>query len=130
MRQTCGARARRMRGGSRLNFLIVVTILAVGGYVGYQLVPVYYHATMLQSYMQDMVNNAALAGKTPAWVEQQLRGQADYYSTPADARIEATTNANRIEAHVSFTRPIPLFVTTYQYTFDYKARSATLTTGG
>jgi hypothetical protein len=119
-----------MRGGSRLNFLIILTILVVGGYVGYQLVPVYYRATMLQSYMQDMVNNAALAGKKPTWVEQQLHGQADYYGVPADAHIEATTRADRIEAHVSFTRPIPLIVTTYQYTFDYTAKSATLTTGG
>ena len=130
MRHRCEKRARRMRGGSRLNFLIVLTILVVGGYVGYQLVPVYYRATLLQSYMQDTVNNAAMAGKTSVWVEQQLRAQADYYGVPPDALIETSTPNNRIAAHVSFVRPIPLLVTTYQYTFDYTAKSATLTTGG
>ena len=119
-----------MRGGTRLNFLIVLTILVVGGYIGYQFVPVYYRATLLQSYMQDTVNNAALAGKSSAWVEQQLRAQADYYGVPPDALIETSMPNNRIEAHVSFVRPIPLLVTTYQYTFDYTAKSATLATGG
>jgi hypothetical protein len=35
MRQTCGAggRARRVRGGARLNFLIVMTILVAVGYI-------------------------------------------------------------------------------------------------
>jgi hypothetical protein len=132
MRQTCraGERARRVRGGARANFLIVMAILIVGGYCAYQFVPVYYHASLLQTFMQDTVNKAAVTNKPPAWVEQQLRASADYYGLPPDALIESTTRSDRLEAHVMYVIPLPLVVTTYQYKFDYTVKSATTLTGG
>src|SRR5207248_800192 len=101
------------------NFLFVLAILIVVGFVGYQLVPVYYRAMQLQTYMQDTVTKAAMINKPPAWVEQQLRAQADYYGVPPDALIEVSTRSDRLEAHISFVIPVSLFVTTYQYKFDY-----------
>jgi hypothetical protein len=132
MRQTCGAdeRVRRMRGGSRLNFLLTMAILIVGGYCAYQFVPVYYTASQLETFMQDTVNKAAVTNKTPAWVEQQLRANAEYYSLPPDALIESNVRSDRLEAHIMYVLPIPLFVTTYQYKFDYTAKSSTTMTGG
>ena len=132
MRQTCrgGERGRRVRGGARLNFLIIVAVLIIVGYAAYQFVPVYYRASMLQTFMQDTVNKAALINKPPAWIEQQLRTSADYYGLPPDALVEATMRSDRLEAHVMYVIPIPLFVTTYQYKFDYTVKSATTLTGG
>ena len=131
MRQTCGAAAaRRERGGARLNFLLVLIALAVVGYVGYQFVPLLYGASQYKTFMQDTVNNAAISDKPPAWVEQQLRANAELYGVPADALFETSERNNRIEARVMFTRPVPLIVTTYQYKFDNTAKSATLTAGG
>jgi hypothetical protein len=129
MRQSCEARVRA-RGGARLNFLIVMTILVVGGFVGFQTVPAFYRAGLLRTYMQDTVNNAAYLSKTPAWVEQQLRANGDDYDMPRDALIEAGERDGRMQAHVQFTRPIPLIVTTYQYKFDHTVKSSALTSGG
>ncbi len=119
-----------MRGGARLNFLIVMVLLITVGFLGYQLVPVYYRASLFQSFMQDTVSNAAMLSKPPTWVEQQLRGSAEDYGVPRDAVIEVTPRAGRMEARVAYTRPIPLVVTTYQYKFDYTAKSAALLSGG
>jgi hypothetical protein len=133
MDQSCGRRARAQRrasGGTRLNFLLVLAILIVGGYVGAQLVPVYYRGTLLQTFMQDTVNLAAVASKPPGWVEQQLRAGADDYALPPDALIETTTRDARTQLHVKFSRNIPLIVTIYHYEFDHTVRSATIGNGG
>ena len=130
MRQTVefSAAKRRMQGGSRLNFLIVMAILIAAAYVGYQFVPVLYRATLLESFMQDTVNNAAVANKGTAWVDQQIRGNAEDYGLPKDALIETRQDNGRMETHVKFTRTIPLVVTTYEYKFDRTVRSSTIST--
>ncbi|HEX8177924.1 MAG TPA: hypothetical protein VF525_00130 [Pyrinomonadaceae bacterium] len=130
MGQTCRTRARQARGGARLNFLIFMAIIIVGGYVGYQLVPVFYRASLLQTYMQDTVNNAAVLSKSPGWVEQQIRANGDDYGLPKDAQIETTNIAGHVETRVQFTRTIPLIVTTYNYKFDHTAKSAGFISGG
>ena len=130
MWQSCGLRAGHMRGGARLNFLIVMVILIASGYIGYQTVPVFYRASLLESYMQDTVNNAAYTNKSPAWVEQQIRANADDYGLPRDTQIVTGTRDGRMEAHVQFTRSIPLIVTTYQYKFDQTVKSTALVSGG
>lgn len=130
MKQTCGTGARPERGGSRLNFLITMTILIIGGYVGYQLVPVFYRGQLLESYMQDTVNNAAIASKSTNWIEQQIRANADDYGLPKDALIETRQADGRLETHVKFSREIPLIVTTYDYKFDHTVKSSTILNGG
>ncbi len=133
MSQSCGPRPRaqqQVRGAAQLNFLIVLAILAVAGYVGAQLVPVYYRATLLQTFMQDTVNLAAAASKPSGWVEQQVRAGTDDYGLPPDTLIETTTRDGRIQLHVKFFRNIPLAITTYHYEFDQTVKSATLMNGG
>jgi hypothetical protein len=129
MRQACGAHARA-RGGARLNFVIVLAVLCIAGYIGYQFVPLMYRATLFETFMQDTVNTAAITNKQPAWVEQQLRANLDDYGLPTDAQIETSTSEGRLSARVQFTVPLSLLVTTYQYKFDHAAKSNTLTAGG
>ncbi len=133
MGQSCGTRARAQRhahGGARLNFLVVLATLIALSYVGYQLVPVYYRGTLLESFMQDTANTAGAFNKPPAWVEQQLRANADYYGLPADTVIETTTQEGRVQIHVKFFHAIPLFVLNHQYKFDHTVKSTTLASGG
>jgi hypothetical protein len=49
---------------------------------------------------------------------------------PPDARITVANRESRIEAHVQYTVPVPLFVTTYEYKFDHTTRSSNLLSGG
>ena len=130
MRNSCGSVSRRPsrageRGGARLNFLIVVVVIAAVGYVGYHAVPVLYHARTYETLMQDTVNNAAMMGKDQAWIEKQLKDGLADYDLPPDATVKTGVRDGRFEAQVLFTRSIPLIVTSYEYTFDKTVRSST-----
>jgi hypothetical protein len=78
--------------------------------------------------MQDTVNNAAIANKSTAWVDQQIRANSEDYGLPKDTFIETRQDNGRMETHVKFTRMIPLLVTTYEYKFDHTVRSTTIST--
>ena len=118
------------RGGSRLNFLITVAVIAAIGYAGYQYVPVAYQASQLKIFMQDTVNSAAITEKKPQWVEDQLRKNLTDYGAPPNTLITVANRQSRLEAHVQYSVPVPLIVTTYEYKFDYTARSSSFFSGG
>lgn len=131
MRNLCGSGLRsKERGGARLNFLIVVVVIAALGYVGYHAIPIFYHAHTYETFMQDTVNNAAYIGKNPAWIEQQLKGALDDYDLPKDTTVKSSIHDGRFEAQVHFTHTIPLLVTSYQYTFDKTVHSSVSVTSG
>jgi hypothetical protein len=125
-------RARRAteHGGSRFNLLLTVVIIAAVGYAGYQYVPVAYQASQLKVFMKDTVDNAVVTDKNAAWAEDQLRRNLKNYSAPETALITVANREAHLEAHVEYSVPIPLLVTTYQYKFDHTARSAGVMTGG
>lgn len=121
----CRGRARAgKRGAGRLNFLIVLAVVALAGYSAYQFAPVAYHASLFKVYMQDTVNRAAATGQSRDWLLTQLRGAAEEYAVPPDALIEATNRDGYLEAHVRWTRPVPLPGYVYQYNFDHTVRSS------
>jgi hypothetical protein len=122
--QQRGPRAGEM-GGSRLNFLIVVVIIALVGYSAYNYAPVAYDASLFKDYMQDTVNKAAYPpGQSTEWVAQQLRLSSKEYDLPADAYINVQKEGGQIVARVQWMRPIRLPGYTYQYTFDHTVRSS------
>ena len=125
-------RARRAgeRGGSRVNLLIVMVILVAAAYAGYQFIPVAYQASQLKLFMQDTVNNAVITDKNAQWTEDQLRKNLSLYGVPPNALVNASVVNARMEAHVQYSIPIPLIVTTYDYKFDYTARSNNLLSSG
>ena len=125
-----GARGTTERGSSRLNFLISMVVIAAVAYAGYQYVPVAYQASQLKVFMQDTVNNAVITDKDARWAEDQLRRNLTMYGAPPDARVTVVNSAGRIEAHVEYTVPVPLLVTTYEYKFDHTVRSNNLLPGG
>ena len=117
------------RGGARLNFLLVLAVIAALIYVGVQFVPAAYRAWAFERFVQDAVNNAAVTNKPIAWVEQQLRKGFKEHDVPEDATLKVAREGGRITATVRYTRPISLLVTEYEYTFDATARSVTTTDG-
>jgi hypothetical protein len=131
MKDLCGRDlpTDRSRGGARLNFLIVMTIIVVLGYASYQLLPVFYRAKNFETFMQDTVNLAALTDKNSTWTEQQLKHALVEYDLPPDAVVNSTIHDGRLEARVQFTRTIPLVVTEYHYKFDKTVHSTTAVSG-
>ncbi len=122
--RTCGgADVSGQRGGARLNFLLVMTVLVVGGYVTYQAAPVALSASSYKVYMQDTVDRAVALGQGEEWVKTQLRAGGPDYGVPSNALFEASKADKRITARVRWTRPIPLPGYIYEYNFDHTVKS-------
>jgi hypothetical protein len=121
-----GTDARRgERGGSRFNFIIVVLVIALGGYSAYHYVPVAYNAYLFKDYMQETVNKAAYPpGQTNEWVTTQLRAAGKDYNLPANMQVNVQNEDGRIAARVQWTQPVQLPAYVYEYKFDHTARSS------
>ena len=116
------------RGGARLKFIIAVAVFAVVVYVGYLYIPVAYDAYYFKDVMQNKVDIAATQGYETSWVTDQLVKSRSEYHVPENAIITPARNDNRIEVRVQFTRPISFPAFTYNYEFDYTAKSTTFLT--
>ena len=113
------------RGGARLNFLIVVALVAVVGYSAYNYVPVAYGAFLFRDFMQETVDKAAFPpGQTVSWVESQLRAKAKELDLPDETTYAVQNQDNRIVARVRWSRPVPMPGFIYEYDFDHTARSS------
>lgn len=114
------------RGGARLKFIIAITVFAVVVYSGYLYLPVALDAYYLKDVMQNKVDLAATQGYETAWVKDQLDKSKAEYHVPAEAIITpARSDDNRITVRIQFTRPISFPGFTYNYDFDYTAKSTT-----
>lgn len=116
------------RGSARLKFIIVMVVLAVIAYAGYQYLPVAYDAYYFKDVMQNKVDMASTQGYETAWVADQLSKSKPEYHIPENAIITPARNDNRIEVRVQFTRPISFPGFTYNYEFDHTAKSTTFIT--
>jgi hypothetical protein len=116
------------RGGARLKFVIAMAVIAVVAYAGYLYVPVAYDAYYFKDVMQNKVDMAVTQGYETVWVRDQLVKSGPEYHVPADAIITPTAKDNRVEVRVQFTRPIQLPGYTYNYDFDYTAKSTAFIT--
>ena len=115
------------RGAARLKFILIIAVIAIVVYVGFQYVPVAYQASRYKVAMQDAVDKAAAIGQSSEWVRNQLRTDGNAYSVPADAEITVERGADgRVQARVKYTRPVSLPGYTYSYNFDYTAKSTEL----
>jgi hypothetical protein len=118
------------RGAARLKFIVVLAVIALVAYMGVQYVPVAYHAYTFKRSMDEVVEKAAnLPGdgnQKGQWVADQLKASASEYGVPPTAKISPNFMNGRVEVTVQFTQPINLLPGfTYQYNFDYTAKSST-----
>ena len=110
-------------GGGRLQFLIVITIIAAMAYAGYLYVPVSFRAHTYKDLMQHYTDVAAAQGYQPAWVSQQLVKSAPEYDVPPDAVITPLRRDERLEVRVQYVKPIEFPGYTYNYEFDHTVKS-------
>ena len=116
------------RGGSRLNFVIVIAVIGAIGYVCYQFIPVLYNAYLFKDLMQRNVDAAAALGNPPNWGGDQLTKSASEYGVPANAVITPAQKDNRVEVHVQYTKPVEFPGYTYDYEFDHTVKSTAFLT--
>ena len=111
------------RGSGRLQFLIVMTILAAGAYAGYIYIPVAYRAHTYKDLMQHYADVAVAQGYPPAWAGEQLVKSAAEYEVPKNAIVTPTQRDNRVEVRVRYSLPIEFPGYTYTYEFDHTVKS-------
>jgi hypothetical protein len=116
------------RGGARLKFLVAIVIIGCLAYAGYQFIPVAYQAYLFKDLMQHDVDVASTQGYPPSWVSDQLTKAAPEYGVPPDVVITPAQRENRIEVRVQFVRPVEFPGYTYEYNFDYTAKSTAFLT--
>ncbi len=116
------------RGGARLKFIIAITVFAVVVYIGYLYLPVAIDAYYFKDVMQNKVDLAATQGYETTWVTDQLSKSKAEYHVPPEAIITPTRENNQMQVRVQFTRPISFPGYTYNYEFDYTAKSTTFLT--
>jgi hypothetical protein len=92
-------------------------------YAGYQYIPVAYQAYTFKDLMQHYADVAAAQGKPATWAGEQLLKSEAEYEIPTTAVITPAAQSERIEVRVQYTRPIDFPGYTYQYEFDYTAKS-------
>lgn len=130
MSESCGtfskADRKGERGEARLKFLIVVALIALVAYAGYQYVPVAYNAYLFKDVMQSKVDKASAEGRTAEWVKHELTASAPEYGVPSDAVVVTEVRDGRMQANVQFARPVQLPIYTYQYTFNHTVKSTDL----
>jgi hypothetical protein len=115
-------------GGARLKFIIAITVFAVVVYTGYLYIPVAVDAYYFKDVMQNKVDLAATQGYETNWVTDQLSKSKAEYHVPPEAVISPAKQDNQMTVHVQFTRPISFPGFTYNYDFDYTAKSTTFLT--
>lgn len=116
------------RGGARGKFIVFIAIFAVIVFVGYMYIPVALDAYYFKDIMRNKVDMAVAQGYDAAWVKDQLTKGGPEYHVPPEAVITPSQKDNRMEVRVQFTRPISFPGYTYNYEFDYTAKSTAFLT--
>ena len=116
------------RGNANLKFVIVMAILTVTAYAGYLYVPIALQANAFKDLMQHYADVGASQGYAPAWAAEQLIKSAPEYDIPLNATFTPSQRDNRVEVRVQFVREIECPGFTYNYEFDYTAKSTAFLT--
>ena len=116
------------RGGAEVKLLIVLLVLVLIGNAGYQWIPVAYAGESLKQDMQTAVIQglAAYGRVSPIeLVKRKIIASAESNNiSPEDVLIEVKATKNTIQAHVYYTKEVPLLpfgIYNYQYEFDHTA---------
>jgi hypothetical protein len=115
------------RGAARLKFIVVLAVVALIAYMGFQYVPVAYQAYQFKKVMDDDTEMASAGGKSLEWLKSQIRASANDYSVPPDFKMtEPVVRDGRIEITAQFTRPVNVLpFWTLNYNFEHTAKSST-----
>lgn len=121
------------RGAGRLKLILVLAVVGVIAYMGFQYIPVAYQAYTFRKLMDKSAEKAAAStlatDQKGSWIENELRTSAKDHGVPPDARITHVFQGNQMEVTVKFTRPINLLPGfTYNYNFEHTAKSSTFLT--
>lgn len=115
------------RGSASVKFAIVLTVIILVAYAGYNYIPVAYEAESLKSEMGTAVlQGLAMPGKVNPVdnVKGRVQKAMQINAAPPDATLSVTQQGNMIQARVTYTKTVsivPFGIYNYQYHFDNTA---------
>lgn len=113
-------------GGASVKFLIIAVVLFLIGNAGFQFIPVAYNGENFKQEMQTAVVQAvSLPNKSPVdLARQKIQYAVQTNDIPQDALVEVKQVNNVVQAHVVYTKEVPVLpfgIYKYHYQFDHVA---------
>lgn len=107
------------RGDSKLGCILWLLALAFGAYVAYQAIPAKMKAAELEKFMSGQAERSAEAPTEK--IAANVLARVKDLGLPVDKKaIEVRRVGGRIRISYSYSVPINLFVTTYDWPFEVK----------
>jgi len=114
-------------GGAGVKFLIIAVVLFLIGNAAIHFIPVAYNGESLKQDMQTaVVQGLAMPGRmSPVdMVKQKIQNSVQSNDIPPDAFVEVKLVNKVVQAHVAYTKEVPILpfgIYNYQYEFDHTA---------
>ena len=110
------------RGGTRLQLLIALLIVAAIVLAAVRIFPVYVSSYEFEDAMRSQAKFAGVNNKPPRQIQQELHRKALELSLPLERKqISVTPAARGVRIAARYTVPVDLVVYTANFTFDFQA---------
>ncbi len=110
------------QGGSRLQLLIALLIVAAIILAAVRIFPVYVSSYEFEDAMRSQAKYAGVNDKSPQQIQRELHRKALELSLPLERKqISVTPAARGVRIAARYTVPIDLVVYTANFTFDFQA---------
>lgn len=113
------------RGGAGVKLLLVALVIGLLANAGYQYVPVAYEGANFRQEMQTAVINGvsmpAIGKSAVDVVKEKIAIAARNNNLPPNAVIQVKQSNNVVQAHVTYSKPVPVLpfgLYTRNYEFD------------
>jgi hypothetical protein len=114
------------RGSARVRFIVVLAVVAVVAYMGFQYIPVAYQAHRFKSEIDQKVLDASGRGNDVELLKREIKTSAKNYGVPPETlTMDVGQLEGRLEVTVKYKRQVNILpFWTYDYNFEYKSRGA------
>lgn len=110
------------QGGTRLQLLIALLIVAAIILAAVRIFPVYVSSYEFEDAMRSQAKFAGVNNKPPRQIQQELHRKALELSLPLERKqISVTPAARGVRIAARYTVPVDLVVYTANFTFDFQA---------
>lgn len=124
-------------GGSRITLTIVLVVLALAIFAGYNFIPIAFADSDIKTQLQTIATNAVILPASTTgnqqinWSTTEMNRLATSYDIPKTA-FKAEMAGPAVKCSINLKRKVPILpfgIYTYEYDFNYSAVSAGYASG-